>query len=122
MYFKNLTTPFRDDCTEFISSVSYIFMIIYNYKLVSFFVQLSIFKAQDLGIVIFQEFYGVFPVSSFNNGLGFPANEISRNFAFFRENKAKFRENAKCKNFVKTMIPQYLKFYYVILTISLPLL
>ena len=47
MYFKNLTTPFRDDCTEFISSVSYIFMIIYNYKLVSFFVQLSIFKAQD---------------------------------------------------------------------------
>ena len=76
---------------------------------------------------------------------------FSRNFAFFRENKlseneAKFREffsreNAKCENFVKTMsviaatincskelvkfsalIPQYLKFYYVILIISLPLL
>ena len=59
---------------------------------------------------------------------------FSRNFAFFRE-------NAKCENFVKTMsviaatincskelvefsalIPQYLKFYYVILIISLPLL
>ena len=48
----------------------------------------------------------------------------------------KFHENAKCKNFVKTtsviaaqlivefsaLIPLYLKFYYVILTISLPLL
>ena len=59
---------------------------------------------------------------------------FSRNFAFFRE-------NAKWENFVKTMsvitatinsskelvefsalIPQYLKFYYVILIISLPLL
>ena len=69
----------------------------------------------------------------------------SRNFAFFRENKlSKISRKAisrKCENFVKTMsviaatincskellefsalIPQYLKFYYVILIISLPLL
>ena len=73
--------------------------------------------------------------------VGFPANENAKiSKKYFREMR-RFRENAKCENFVKTMsaiaatinylkelvefsalIPQYLKFYYVILIISLSLL